>query len=73
MWTQFWPKTTPDQEFCFYINLKDNTVRRRKRRVIILSTSTSELEFYNGNGRWSSPAIEIHVGTSDLLLTQTYN
>ena len=64
-WTQFWPKTTPDQEFCFYSDLKDNTMERRKRRVIILSTSMPELEFYNGNGRWSFLAIEIHIVNSD--------
>ena len=52
------------QDFCCYSDLKDVTTRRRKRRVIVLSTAAPELEFYNG--RRSFLAIEIHVGNSDL-------
>ena len=36
------------QEFCYYSHLKDVTMLRRKRRVIILSTAAPESEFYNG-------------------------
>ena len=52
------------QDFCCCSDLKDVKTRRRKRRVIILSTAAPELEFYNG--RRSFLAIEIHVGNSDL-------
>ena len=51
------------QDFCCYSDLKDITWRRKKR-VIILSTATLELEFCNG--RESFLVIEIHVGNSDL-------
>ena len=53
------------QEFCCYSDLKDVTMRRRKRRVIILSTAVPELEFYNvidGASCWS----KFTLVTSDL-------
>ena len=52
------------QDFCCYSDLKDVTMQRRKRRVIILSTTLPELEF--SNGRQSFLAIKIHIGNNDL-------
>ena len=52
------------QGFCCYNDFKDVAILRRKRRVIILSTATPELEF--NSGRQSFLVIEIHIGNSDL-------
>ena len=55
------------QEFCCYSHLKDITMLRRKRKVIILSTATPELEFYNG--RQSFLAIKFTLVTVILAHT----